>query len=52
MLTQVLLPEALRGGEGATLGTYPFTAGLTGTVELTDTPNGYVVADAIRFIRR
>jgi hypothetical protein len=34
------------------LGTFDFAAGITSTVELTDTPTGYVVADAVRFLRR
>jgi len=42
----------VRGGEWVTLGTYHFTGGLTATVELTDTADGYAVADAVRFIRR
>ncbi|MEV5965766.1 exo-alpha-sialidase [Kribbella sp. NPDC051952] len=42
----------VRGGEWVSLGTYRFAAGLAGTVELTDTAGGYVVADAVRFIRR
>jgi hypothetical protein len=42
----------VRGGEWVSLGTFDFTAGITNTVELTDTPTGYVVADAVRFIRR
>jgi hypothetical protein len=42
----------VRGGEWVSLGTYNFAAGLTGIVELTDTTSGYVVADAVRFVRR
>ena len=39
----------VRGGEWVSLGTFTFPAGITSTVELTDTPTGYVVADAVRF---
>lgn len=41
----------VRGGEWVSLGTFTFSAGIAGTVELTDTPTGYVIADAVRFIR-
>lgn len=34
------------------LGTYPFAGGLAGTVELADSGDGYVVTDAVRFIRQ
>ncbi len=38
--------------EWASLGTFPFTAGLDGHVELNDTDDGYVIADAMTFTRR
>ncbi|MEV0622684.1 exo-alpha-sialidase [Nonomuraea sp. NPDC050404] len=41
-----------RGGEWVSLGTFRFTAGLTGTVELRDAADGHVIADAVRFARR
>ncbi|GAA2812244.1 hypothetical protein GCM10010522_32510 [Kribbella solani] len=41
-----------RGGEWVSLGTYTFAAGLAASVSLTDAPSGYVVADAVRFLRR
>ena len=41
-----------RGGEWVSLGTFPFAAGLAGSVELSDTAGGHVVADAVRFSRR
>ncbi|GLY88125.1 exo-alpha-sialidase [Actinoallomurus iriomotensis] len=43
---------ATGGGEWASLGTFSFTAGLDGSVELSDAADGYVIADAVRFVRR
>ncbi|MGN9909860.1 golvesin C-terminal-like domain-containing protein [Phytohabitans sp. LJ34] len=40
-----------RGGEWVSLGTFPFTAGLDGRVELSDAANGVVVADAVQWVR-
>jgi len=41
-----------RGGEWVSVGTYQFTAGLAGYVDLTSSPTGVVIADAVRFRRR
>ena len=42
----------VRGGEWASLGVFTFAAGLDSTIELTDNADGYVVADAVRFLRK
>jgi hypothetical protein len=41
-----------RGGEWVSLGVFPFAAGIGGSVSLSDVAGGYVVADAVRFVRR
>ncbi|UED87970.1 exo-alpha-sialidase [Streptomyces profundus] len=41
-----------RGGTWAPLGTFPLTAGLDTTIELSDDADGFVIADAIRLRRR
>ncbi|GAA3774097.1 hypothetical protein GCM10022225_72260 [Plantactinospora mayteni] len=45
------VPEP-RGGEWASLGIFTFTAGISGSVELSDNANGFVIADAVRFLRK
>jgi hypothetical protein len=42
----------LRTGEWTSLGVFTFSAGLDGTVELSDNADGFVVADAVRFVRQ
>ena len=44
-------PES-RGGEWVSLGVFRFAAGIGGSVSLSDVASGYVVADAVRFVRR
>lgn len=40
------------GGQWVALGTYPFTAGSDGSVLIrTEETDGFVVADAVRFVR-
>ncbi|MFD3914192.1 exo-alpha-sialidase [Streptomyces sp. NPDC058603] len=46
--TTVRVDQRERGGQWVSLGSYPFTAGGGGTVELSDAADGYVVADAVR----
>jgi hypothetical protein len=41
-----------RGGTWVSLGVFPFAAGIDGSVELSDDANGFVVADAVRFVRQ
>jgi hypothetical protein len=45
------VPET-RGGEWVSLGTFTFHSGIDGYVELTNSPTGVVIADAVRFRRR
>ena len=45
----VTVNQRSNGGEWVKLGTYRMSS-LTGRVELTDAANGYVIADAIRFV--
>lgn len=45
------VPET-RGGEWVSLGTFTFKAGISGYVDLTASPTGVVIADAVRFRRR
>ncbi|MEV0719291.1 exo-alpha-sialidase [Asanoa sp. NPDC050611] len=40
-----------RGGLWVSLGVFPFAAGIDGSVSLRDTASGYVIADAVRFVR-
>ena len=44
-------PES-RGGEWVSLGVFTFAAGISGSVELSDNANGFVIADAVRFLRK
>ncbi|MCX7919919.1 MAG: polysaccharide deacetylase family protein [bacterium] len=48
--TTVYVDQRQIGFQWRLLGTYPFSAGTTGYVRLTDTANGVVIADAIKFI--
>jgi len=41
--------QQINGGQWNLLGTYPFAAGTSGSVELSDDANGYVIADGIKF---
>ncbi|MEV4619162.1 exo-alpha-sialidase [Asanoa sp. NPDC049573] len=41
-----------RGGEWVSLGVFGFGAGIDGSVSLNDNANGFVIADAVRFVRR
>lgn len=41
------------GATWVSLGTYAFTAGTTGSVRITTTgTNGFVIADAVRFLKQ
>ncbi|MBK3576873.1 exo-alpha-sialidase [Streptomyces sp. MBT65] len=46
----VRVDQTERGNRWVSLGSFPFTAGTPAVVELSDDANGYVVADAVRFI--
>jgi hypothetical protein len=48
--TVVRVDQTERGNRWVSLGSFPFTAGTPAVVELSDDANGYVVADAVRFI--
>ncbi|MEV6484490.1 exo-alpha-sialidase [Streptomyces sp. NPDC051576] len=48
--TVVRVDQTERGGRWVSLGSFPFTAGTPAVVELSDDADGYVVADAVRFI--
>ncbi|MET7574076.1 hypothetical protein ABZT04_37170 [Streptomyces sp. NPDC005492] len=48
--TVVRVDQTGRGSRWVSLGSFPFTAGTPAVVELSDDANGYVVADAVRFI--
>lgn len=51
-LATVLVDQRSRGGQWVTLGTYGFAAGTAGSVLIrTEATDGYVVADAVRFLR-
>ena len=41
-----------RGGEWKSLGIFTFKAGLSGSVDLSDNADGFVIADAVRFRRQ
>ncbi|HEY9248636.1 MAG TPA: cellulase family glycosylhydrolase, partial [Rariglobus sp.] len=44
--------QRTNGGQWVSLGVYPFDAGATGSVQIKTTgTNGYVIADAVRFVR-
>jgi hypothetical protein len=45
----VRVDQTVNGGQWRLLGTYPFAAGTSGSVVLSDDVNGYVIADAIKF---
>jgi hypothetical protein len=46
---EVRVTQRINGGQWNLLGTYPFAAGTSGSVVLTDDANGYINADAIKF---
>ncbi|MER7694623.1 exo-alpha-sialidase [Streptomyces sp. NPDC097610] len=48
--TVVRIDQTERGGRWVSLGSFSFTAGTPAVVELSDDADGYVVADAVRFI--
>lgn len=48
--TVVRVDQTERGSRWVSLGSFPFTAGTPAVVELSDDADGYVVADAVRFI--
>jgi hypothetical protein len=41
--------QEVNGGQWNLLGTYPFAAGTSGSVVLSDEADEYVIADAIKF---
>jgi hypothetical protein len=47
----VNVDQTVNDGKWHLLGTYPFAAGTSGYVQLSDNADGIVVADAVRFIR-
>ena len=48
---QVLVNQTTGGGQWTLLGSYPFAAGSSGTVTISNAgANGYVIADAVRFV--
>ncbi|CAM3809834.1 exo-alpha-sialidase [Kibdelosporangium persicum] len=49
-VTSVPVNQRTRGGQWVSLGAFPFRAGVPVTIELSDSANGYVVADAVRLI--
>jgi len=50
--TTVTVNQRLTGGQWVSLGTYPFNAGTGGSVLIRNTgANGYVMADAVRFLK-
>jgi hypothetical protein len=44
--------QRTEGSRWVVLGSFTFVAGDTGTIELTDNADGYVVADAVRLLRQ
>jgi hypothetical protein len=42
--------QEINGGQWNLLGTFPFIAGTSGHVVLSDDANDYVIADAIKFV--
>ncbi|MEU8115460.1 FAD-dependent oxidoreductase [Micromonospora sp. NPDC048947] len=51
-LVTTTVDQRQSGGQWVALGTYPFTAGSDGSVLIrTEDTDGYVVADAVRFVR-
>ena len=48
--TPVTVNQQTNGGQWNLLGTFAFTAGASGRIELTDQANGYVIADAIKLV--
>ncbi|MER8072764.1 exo-alpha-sialidase [Streptomyces sp. NPDC094034] len=49
--TTVRVDQRVRGGQWVSLGSFPFIAGRSASVELSDAADGFVVADAVRLIR-
>jgi hypothetical protein len=47
----VTVNQEIHGGRWNFLGTYPFAAGTSGYVRLTDDANEYVIADAVMFVK-
>ncbi|MFF4752125.1 exo-alpha-sialidase [Streptomyces sp. NPDC001270] len=50
--TVVRVDQREHGGQWVSLGDFRFTAGQPATVELSDAADGYVIADAVRLVRR
>ncbi|GAA0452808.1 hypothetical protein Ade02nite_00860 [Paractinoplanes deccanensis] len=50
--TTVAVDQRTRGGTWVAIGDFPFEGAGTATVELTGDADGYVVADAVRLLRR